>query len=370
MKCRILIDANMLLALYSYETPNLKLIYEFLMEYENLLEFVLTDIIVDEWLRNREKKIEHSIKNFKEANKRFGEPNIIKELETYEKYAEAKKKMLELAEKAVGEAKERARSKKLFADKIAAQIIEKARKFICKDDESIFMLAQRRMSYGNPPGKHGELGDRLTWEALLKNLEDGDLFILTDDSDFLSPLQQRVGSCTEDKVSSLLHMNTNEFLRDEWRSKRRGKLYLIRNWRCFIEYFSTHDPCDSLKDAKSESRPKILGLLRAFERSKAVERLVNSGSFKETHKSIEALMAFDDFSKSELLDLMKAYTENSQIAWIIDDVDVKEFAEKLLGLAEAYFDDEDIRKSADKLQSLLGAKRDPQKEFLDEDLPF
>ena len=372
MNCRVLLDANALLALYTYNTPDLTLIEEFLIGNKNNIMFILSDIIIDEYKRNRAKKIQEAINRFEKDNQNFGVPNVIRELEIYNDYAEAKNTMHQLAKQAINQAKEKANSRQLFADKIANHIFENAKILEVKDDSEVLAAAEKRKLIGNPPGKRDEVGDRITWEALLKYCKDGDLYILTEDTDYFSPLAQKIPNCKSAEAENFLISNMDEFLQEEWNKHKNGKVYIVRGWECLVEYFITKEPCTQFTTSADEALIQAIKekIRHAFERYRAVEKLINSESFKETHAAIERLRKYSDFTKTELRGLLKAYITNTQIFWIIQDYDVKEFAQKLLHISENYADDSEIRTLSEKLKKLIDRSKSESDFIPDEDLPF
>jgi len=368
MKCAILVDANALLALYSHETPDLTWIERALENLEGYT-LVVTDTIIDEWRRNREEKIAHSISTFKkQASKSFGEPSIIRELDIYSDFKKAKDTMLQLAKTAMEQARERAISEVLHADIIVKAILEKALRIDTRARTEIVEAATMRTKLENPPGKRNVLGDRLTWEALLQadQLNGVNLYILSDDSDYRSKLEQPLDCNAKEMagLQDLMKLNVNQFLRAEWQRKG-GELFLLTNWSCFIRFFASV-ACSGVTTAPSISQ---LDFVRAFERSKAVSRLISSASFKETHSAIEELREYGDFSKEELRQLLRAFLENTQIYWILRDQDVREFAQRLVEMAKLYSSDDEIYRYAENLTRALESKSSAFN-MADDDLPF
>lgn len=375
MNQRVLVDANILLDLYSYPSTELDTIDKIIndSDFTKYVSFYFTTIFIDEWKRNRAVKIRASLNEFKKyAIVKFGEPTIIRSSDKYTTYSKAKKDFLDIAQEIYDTALSSALSHDLFADKIISYMIEHS--VIIPDDniitDDIIKLAYHRMLLGNPPGKKGELGDRITWELLLKYLDDGDLFILSADKDYASELWNSNGNdCSDENIyDDVLLISANEFLRNEWEKKKRGKLFLISKLRCLFELFS------------SNTTKRFL-FIRA--REKAVERLANSKSFKETHRAISELSSYNDFTKSELLQLLYTYLNNDQIYRIISDKDVLSFGSTLLNLLYPYSSEENVKHLYTKLQDVISKEKGEANiddidwpddtdlfDFDEEDLPF
>ena len=77
----------------------------------------------------------------------------------------------------------------LKADKIIQELFKNGTEI--SSDEEIIAKARIRIELGNPPGKHGSLGDAINWEALLQQIPDGaPLHFITDDRDYISSLDE------------------------------------------------------------------------------------------------------------------------------------------------------------------------------------
>lgn len=66
-----------------------------------------------------------------------------------------------------------------------------------------------------------------------------------------------------------------------------------------------------------------------------IETLEFSRSYATTHRAIEALNSYVDFSDQDIIRILKAYSENKQIARILEDNDVLEFARKIVSYAKS-----------------------------------
>jgi hypothetical protein len=90
----------------------------------------------------------------------------------------------------------------------------------------------------------------------------------------------------------------------------------------------------SLTDFLATRFPGIQ-LAEEIDKVEEIERLENSSNFATTHKAIGALSKYDDFKDAEIKRITVAYVENSQVAWILGDEDVKAFGWKVVELAKS-----------------------------------
>jgi hypothetical protein len=74
-----------------------------------------------------------------------------------------------------------------------------------------------------------------------------------------------------------------------------------------------------------------------------IENLINAGSFRATHKIIKIVSQFVDFfSNEEILNILEAAFTNSEIRWIITDIDVKQFIGTLYESKKELITDDEI----------------------------
>jgi hypothetical protein len=78
------------------------------------------------------------------------------------------------------------------------------------------------------------------------------------------------------------------------------------------------------------TRPRPTGLTEPEpEQDQAIERLVTSNSFAETHGAIRRLLPFAEFTPEQVATLVAAANDNSQVRGIMEDDDVFEFYDAL-----------------------------------------
>ncbi|MEW6052843.1 MAG: hypothetical protein AB1552_03515 [Nitrospirota bacterium] len=188
------------------------------------------------------------------------------------------------------------------ADSVIHELFSEVKPVSFNND--IFLKAKRRKELGNPPGKANSIGDAVNWEWLLSVVPaNSTLIVLSADGDFESDLI--VGA-------------PKEYLQREWLATNGGNVELYKNLPDFLrKYF-----------------PEIK-LSDEIDKATAIERLERSGNFAVTHKAIAKLMEYDDYKDAEVIRILKAYTTNNQIRWILGDDDVFSFAQKILKFAKS-----------------------------------
>lgn len=186
-------------------------------------------------------------------------------------------------------------SNSLKADQVIQELFEKAEAI--ETTEKLISKAQFRMSIGNPPGKNGSLGDAINWESLLENVpNDEDLYLIADDRDYFSVLDEN---------------KPKEFLIREWKNKKNADVFFYRR---LAPFFKEHYP--------------EIKLASELEKEMAVQQLVGSEAFMTTHSAVAKLAGFENFSQSQVSEIVDAALTNSQVNWILGDHDIFEFMTK------------------------------------------
>jgi hypothetical protein len=204
----------------------------------------------------------------------------------------------------------------------------------------VLTKARARIEFGRPPGRPGKIGDAVNWEWLLEvTPAKAPLHIISHDGDF---------------ESDLYPGQIKEYLLQEWTNAKTSDLTLHKSLLAFL---TKCFPDFKLADEVA----KML----------AIQSLVESFNFAETHKAIARLEEYAVFSDDEITQMIDAMTENSQVAWILSDDDVMSFGEKLIGMAKS----EEAKRAASVLEKLIEEikKPAPQKksaEEMDDDIPF
>jgi len=303
----LFIDTNIFLRFYGYTNDRLEELKKLniLIDKGEITLYVPSQLR-DEIARKREAEIKKTYKDLVELRLEKGFPYIFRShddfsalLKALDAFYETKKKILEGLEKDI-------REKKLPADLAIAELLSKGQQIDCK---KFLEPARIRIQFGKPPGKEGKLGDAINWECLLASVpHKADLFLVSKDSDYQSPINST---------------QLDGYLQDEWHTKKKSTVYFYQ----------------SLTDWASRHQKDIL-LKLEDEKSTLIDRLLQSGTFAETHLIIENLAKHTDFSVPQIDQLLSAAAFNSQVRSILTDQDVKEFYQKIISGHEAELNQE------------------------------
>ncbi len=296
----IFIDTNILLDLYHLSGPDLDELRKVIkLAKVNKLNVLLPSQVEDEFWRNRERVISEALDLFAKTKASATLPNLIRTNPKSSELRHAVERVNELVKELRRVADSEILNHKLKADEVVDSLFAQ-----CKPqtiDKVIIEKAKARKDIGNPPGKANSLGDAVNWEWLLETVQKGgDLVIISSDGDF---------------ESELLQGKAKEFLIREWGRADKGNLELFKG---LPEFLKKYFPEIKLSDE--------------IDKSIAIENLENSCSFMATHNSISALQKYDDFKEADLMRIIRAYTSNQQIHWILGDDDVHKFATKIVSL--------------------------------------
>jgi predicted nucleic acid-binding protein len=295
---QLLIDTNVLLRFYAYSDDSLTEVEKLsALQKSGEINIIVTDQIVEEHYRNRDRELAESIKRLEAIASvpqipRFAEHYAeAKELrEAFGKAKEAKNKLIATLRAELAE-------NNLRADKVIEDLLASANVLRRKNDD--VSLARLRRELGNPPGKKETLGDQINWEILLRGCPNGqDLHLVSRDGDFHSNV-----------VDGL----PNNFLRREWREKKQADIFLYKGLGEFakLHFQNIKLPSDALK-------------------SSLIKRLETSGAFSTTHEVIAELQPMiADLVVADAIRIFQALLENQQIRWIFSDDDVLNFYKDL-----------------------------------------
>jgi PIN domain-containing protein len=309
----VFIDSNIYLKFYAYADDTLAELEKLhALADSNQIRIYITSQVVDEIERNREAKISEALSRFQKSASAPEIPRFALHFEESSKLLARSKKVSESKSKLSEIIADEIQKGSLRADELIEQLTHAA--FDAPITNDLIEAADIRRLVGNPPGKKDSLGDQLNWEALLEVIEDeNDLHIVTNDGDFLSKLDSKAAS---------------QFLRKEWQREKSGDLFVYSSLSAFAKkhFPAINLPIDIIK-------------------SSAISRLVKTGNFANTHKQIEILNdIFDELNFEDAITIFNGLIDNSQINWIADDDDVKDFYSKLhnkyFGKTSAELDEE------------------------------
>lgn len=320
---RLFIDSNIYLSFYHLSKDDL-------VELEKLVAFLVrdpfssnvlyvTDHLLAEISRNREKVIKQALGILKEQNLGPRLPNICKEHVEHEELEQLRKQFHQTRDSLYGKVLAKIEQGQLRADRLIQELHDRATRL---DSSKLVDAARLRVEVGNPPKKEGSssIGDSLNWETLLQNVPEGeDLFFISEDKDYCS----EIGS-----------PRFNDFLQDEWKTKKKSKVILFRR---LSEFFT-------------EAIPDI-NFASEIEKDIQIQELKNSGFFRDTHNVIARLQRHPYFTISEATDILQATLANNQVSWIAKDEDVSAFLNRIIDEQSKNLDLDLIRQVQDLLDS-------------------
>jgi predicted nucleic acid-binding protein len=294
----IFIDTNIFLSFFHFTNDDLEELKKLniLLEQSNV-RLYLPEQVIQEFRRNRENKIADALKLLREQKLDWRFPQFCKEYDEFGELRKLQRSYSEIHEILITKAISDIQSQNLKADLVIHDLFRNGIMIPYGDD--INVLAQTRMAVGNPPGKNGSLGDALNWEVLLQYVPNGeDLYLITDDKDFASPIDSNV---------------FNVYLSQEWQEKKEAKVVYYKSLSEFFkEYF-----------------PKI-SLASELEKDLVIRDLAYSPNFASTHTIINKLNQYTEFTVAQINAIVDAMISNNQINWIISDEDINGFIHKVI----------------------------------------
>jgi predicted nucleic acid-binding protein len=323
----VFIDTNVFLSFFAYTGDDIEQLKQLVGSIKSgAMRLYLPRQVVDEFNRNRERRIKDSIDGFAGTTLSKGLPRLLLDYQTSGEFQESIKKAEAARDALVTAVRDDARSKNLAADKLFEALREAAG--VIDSTPGLLGLARDRKALGNPPGKSDSLGDQLNWETLLSCIENGtDLHIVSKDGDYRSTL---FANCP------------HQFLADEWKTKKHGELVLHPEIKPLLNAWF---PTIKLKIDK--------------EKSAAIEALESSTNFASTHQAIEKLGPFVELlTLSDVKRLAEAVAQNTQILWIVEDPDVADLYRRILPAALQELPS-DLRRELGKLFNLSEKDADP-----------
>lgn len=291
----LFVDTNIFLDFYHFSGDDLDELKKLLdVIFKKEITLYLPNQVVDEFRRNRERKIKDAFSQlsaekieqpFPEFCKRYPEYKVMRS--AAKDFKEAKSQMME---KILLDVK----AQTLKADEVIRELFSAAEKF---ETDKYIPIADKRMKLGNPPGKNGSYGDALNWECLLEVVPDNkDLFFISGDKDYKSSFESTI----------------HPFLNDEWGKKKNSKVHFYEK---LSDFFAEHQ-----KNIKLEMEQR---------KNRLINDLLKSGSFRSTHLAIAQLSKFTNFSDAEVNEIIRTSLDNWEIKAIMTDEDVHDFLWKI-----------------------------------------
>lgn len=310
------IDTNVYLTFYHLTNEDLEQLNKLLVLIENNSDICLhlPEQTLDEFGRNREKKIAEAISILEQQKLNDQFPIICKQYDEFKEINEARisfdRNKKSLLKKLMNDAIER----KLSADVVINDLFNNA--IFHNHNETLIKLAKDRIDLGKPPGKNKSYGDAINWETLLEFIPDyEDLYFISDDGDFESKINKSI---------------FNSYLMDEWTTRKRSKIYYYRK---ISDFFKDQYP--------------TIKLASEFEKDILIEKLAHARSYASSRTILYKLDKYEDFSSKQINDFVSACCSNNQVYWIKHDIDIKSIIQKIVNynfekispdLLKSYFD--------------------------------
>lgn len=295
----IFIDTNIFLDFYresqhNYSTNKLNEILNKFIDNLSTYNVYITNHLKDEIFRNRAKVLKEQYDDLSKKLKLIkGFPTIVRSLGTYPQFDIDLKSLERSSQDLKMDFLENSKRRLFEHDNFLNKFFEIYSIYDIQEHEKL--AARDRFDFGYPPGKKDSYGDALNWLYLLSNVPPNtNLYLVSRDSDFSNPLDNN---------------EINPYLANEWKDRNGGEIIFLDS---IIKLIHTLDEAD-----------------KTFEQSyisEELDKLVDSGSFSETHIQISKLSKYvDKFDRNQLLKFLHGYYQNPQINWISNDNDVKDF---------------------------------------------
>lgn len=294
----LFIDTNVFLSFYHLSNDDLEEIHKLAVLIEKKeIRLWLTEQVEDEFSRNREVKVHDAIKKLKEHKIKGAFPQFCKDYDEYEELKELQSNYGKTHSRLLKKITEDALSSKFKADEKINELFDASNRI--ETSKEILRDARLRLDVGNPPGKNGSLGDAINWESLILTLPNKEeLYFVADDKDYYSVLDENL---------------PKEFLVKEWSNEKKSKVIFYRR---LSQFFKANYP-----DIKLASE---------LEKEIDIKALSASSNFSHTHSAISRLAKFDEFSATQVKQLIEICLENEQVNWIFGDDDVCDFYTSLV----------------------------------------
>ena len=295
---KIFIDTNILLSFYHLSSDDLEELKKLaVLVRQGKAKLYLPEQVLDEFRRNRAGKIADALKRLRDQQTSLQVPQLTKQYEEYGKLRAAHSTFSKRLSQIIDKLEKDASLRTLDADSVIEELISVAE--VIPTSTTNLNRARNRMDIGNPPGKKGSLGDAIIWEALLCKVRKGqDLFFISDDGDFYSPLDRD---------------SFDPFLAQEWWDHRRSRIHPYNRMSAF---FRDHFP--------------NITLAAEMEKDILIDRLSISGSFAETNSTIVSLSKYFDFTQDQVNRIVEAAVTNNQVYWIARDQRVHSFVSSIV----------------------------------------
>lgn len=330
----LIIDTNTLLSFYHFSSDDLEELKKLAgLLREGKLRLFLPEQVQIEFRRNRPTKIADALDRLRGQHLNLEFPQLSKDYEEYEKLREAQKQYEKYHAQLINKIEQDVSTHNLKADAIIEELFQLAE--VIPTSDTLIQRARLRMDVGNPPGKKGSLGDAIVWESLLEKVRPShDLYIITDDGDYFSPLDNE---------------SLHPFLVEEWQEAKHSQIICYKRLSKFFR----------------DKYPEI-ELASETEKDLLIRELAVSNTFARTHEVISDLSKYSDFTPSQLNEIVTAAVSNNQVYLIINDSDVSSFLTRAVEGREHQLNPDYLK----QLHNMLEAKVEEDEVPSEEEIPF
>lgn len=313
----IFIDTNIYLKFYHYSNDELEELKKLIiLVEEGEISLYIPKQVVDEFKRNRETKIADALKTFREDKLHNNFPIFFKEYPEFESLKKAIRDYNSNRKILLDKVTEEIENHSLKADEIIEDLFSKAE--IIDADEELTLTAKNRFDLGNPPGKNNSYGDALNWETLLKVVDFGnDLYFISDDKDYFSEIN---------------NARFNNFLEQEWKSKKLSNLYFFKT---LSDFFKAKYP--------------TIKLASDIHKDMFIEKLELASSFRDARYFLHRLSDCEDFSSEQINRILQIALENTQLYWIVNDDDINGVLFQLIDKYKSIIDEQILESFLSKI---------------------
>lgn len=253
----LFIDTNILLNFFSYSSDHLNKLEELVsLVKAGKIRLFIPQQVVDEFNRNRDGKLKDVLRNLNSFSTELKSPVICHDLEEMKKINQLLSQVSEWRKKLVNSITSQIKSRSLKADALVNEIFRIGKPIAIS--EAILSRAKVRFDIGNPPGKDSSYGDAINWETLIDAVPDKeDLYFIGRDKDYVSEIDEN---------------DFSSFLRDEWKAKKKAKVFYYDLLSKFLKekFAETKITDEQVKEEKNVAEQEAPGPLQSIALSPEV----------------------------------------------------------------------------------------------------
>ncbi len=286
----LFIDTNIYLKFYHFSKDDLEQLKKLnhLIE-NNELQLYLPSQVIDEFNRNRDTKLADALNRISSLKIDSDFPLFCQNYEEYRELRETINKFNNTKQKLLVKVKSDIETDLLKADEVIKNLFDISKRI--ERTSELVEKAKLRFDFGNPPGKNKSYGDAIIWETLLNEVENDDLYFITDDKDYFS---------------EVIKENFNSFLLNEWKEKKEGKE--IKFYKTLTDFFASN-----FSDIKLEIE---------YDKEQAIRELEKASSFYAARGALNRIHNYDSFLPKQVIKIIKISLNNTQVYWIGQDEDI------------------------------------------------